>query len=70
MAKADTELLRSLYETDFESAVRRTMRQHGVNKQLGREITLQLIAATSESEVLPQYARVAARMAKKYPQSA
>ena len=70
MAKADSELLRSIYETDFSAAVRRTMRLHGVNKATGIELTNQLIAATSEAEVLPQYARVAARMATKYPQSA
>ena len=68
-AKRDTELLRSIYETDFEAAVRRTMRQHGVNKQLGREITLQLIEATGEANVLPQYHRVNERLKRKYPAS-
>ena len=68
-AKADQELLLSSYETDMSAAILRMQRMHGVNRQLAMELVQQLIDTKGIADVLPQHARIAARMQAKYPKS-
>lgn len=67
IVKADQATMLQAYKTDMTSAVRRTMREHGVDKPTAMGIVAQQIEATSAAAVLPQFARIEQRIRAKYP---
>lgn len=68
-AEADNALLLSAYKTDMQSAVRSMMKSERVTRDTALGLVEKQIAAFGAAKVLPQFGRIEARMAIKYPQS-